>query len=180
MENYVDIYLDSEEKPLAEASFKHTEKLIYDFNRFAAEKRHKAVFICFYIVMLIAFAAGIANIATLEGFTSAIFACIGFSFPALIAKSTARSLKDSLECQSIHNYRFYNEYFVESTCYSVDAVPYSAVMDSYENKDYIYIFISANRGYIIPKSALSEGMPFELRKLLKERLGGKFDVRCSK
>lgn len=183
MEDYIAIHLNSSEQPIIEASVEHTEKLIYDFNKFAMKKRHKAVWIFFYIVIVIAFVGGFYTMFTgdiADGFISVVIGIIGLGFPSLIMKSSARASNNSIDRQSKHNYKFYREYFAETTCYSIEAVPYSAIEAAFENDAYFFIFIEKNKGFIISKSAIEVNMPLELRKLLKEKLGGKFDVCCSK
>ena len=63
-------------------------------------------------------------------------------------------------------------------CYSIEAVPYSAIEAAFENDAYFYIFIEKNKGFIISKSVIEVNTPLELRKLFKEKLGGKFTVYC--
>ena len=181
MEDYIAIHLNSSEQPTIEASVEHTDKLIYDFNKFAMKKRHKAVWIFFYIVIVIAFVGGFYTMFTgdiADGLISVVIGIIGLGFPSLIMKSSARASNNSIDRQSKHNYKFYREYFAETTCYSIEAVPYSAIEAAYENDAYFFIFIEKNKGFIISKAAFEVNTPFELRKLLKEKLGGKFTVYC--
>ncbi|MCM1225804.1 MAG: YcxB family protein [Clostridium sp.] len=51
---------------------------------------------------------------------------------------------------------------------------YGKLFSVREIKDYFFIYISRNTAYIIKKSAIEGGTPYELSEMLKKRLGKKY------
>jgi len=54
---------------------------------------------------------------------------------------------------------------------NLTAVSYSLFKTIYETKDMFYLYTSNLQAYILPKSAVFEGTPYDLAAMLRSRVG---------
>lgn len=179
--NYVERYLNSNEPVLFEAAVVNTDKLLYDFDIFAYKQRHRMIYILFMIVFIFAIVSGaIVMFADFgKGLVSVIMGIVGLIFHRFMFKFTSARESKSIVKGGTHNYRFYQDYFVEVTNYVLEAMPYEVVIDAYETDEYFYIFISDRAAYILPKNTFVFNTPQEMRKMLSMKLGNRFIVQCN-
>lgn len=178
--NYVERYLNTDEPVLFETDVVNTDKVLYDFDMFGYKHRHRMMYTLFMIVFIFAIVGGaIVMFADFgKGLISVIMGIVGLIFHRFMFKSTSARESKSIAKGGTHNYRFYQDYFVEATNYVLEVMPYEVVIDAYETDEYFYIFISDRSAYILPKNTFVINTPQEMRKILSMKLGNRFTVHC--
>lgn len=58
-------------------------------------------------------------------------------------------------------------------------IKYSAVFKIFETKEFFYIYLTQNQAYIVEKSTLEGGTPYDLREMFIKSVGmGKYKLKC--
>lgn len=180
--NYVERFLHTDEPVLFETNALMDKKHTEDFNKFNYTKRNAAIFIVSLIVGIFGILGALAS-AVLGEFSKGSISmlcgilCIGFPFMN-IKKAASDSMKNGYHYGNINNYKFYQEYFVNTDFFTISIIPYNIVVDAHETDEYFFLYISKHQAHVIPKYSFVINTPDEMRKMLTIKLGNRFIVHC--
>lgn len=180
--NYVERFLHTDEPVLFETNALMDKKHTEDFNKFNYTKRTTAMFIANLIVGILCILGALASVSLGEfskGLISMLCGifCIGFPF-INIKKTASDSMKNGYHYGNINNYKFYQEYFVNTDFFTISIIPYNIVADAHETDEYFFLYISKHQAHVIPKYSFVINTPEEMRKMLTIKLGNRFTVHC--
>lgn len=110
-------------------------------------------------------------------FTAAIalfFLSIWGIMPRSLYKTTVKELSPEPK------FFWHEDYFtVQTNSTKLDSTSeckYSTLSNVYESQDYLYLAITKNQAYIIPKNSFTKGTWMELSSVLKNALGNRYKV----
>lgn len=180
--NYVERFLHTDEPVLFETNALMDKKHSEDFQKFTYTKRNTAAFTFNLIVGVLSILCGFAWLASgnlLESVISMLVGifCIGLPFMN-IKKAASDSMKNGYHYGNINNYKFFQEYFVNTDFFTISIIPYNIVVDAHEIDEYFFLYISKFQAHIIPKNSFVMNTPEEMRKMLTIKLGNRFTVHC--
>ncbi|MDE5993493.1 MAG: YcxB family protein [Oscillospiraceae bacterium] len=180
--NYVERFLHTNEPVLFETNAPMDKKHIEDFNKFNYTKRNTAAFTVNLIVGVLCILSSLAEFAVGALSVGVISVLVGIFCIVLpfmnIKKVSADSVKNGYHNGNINNYKFYQEYFVNTDFFSISIIPYNIVVDAHETDEYFYLYISKHQAHVIPKYSFVMNTPEEMRKMLTIKLGNRFTVHC--
>lgn len=180
--NYVERFLHTDEPVLFETNAPMDKKHTESFLKFTLTKRNTAAFTFNLIIGVLCILGAFASVAFGEfsrGFISMLCGIFCIVFPFInFKKSASDSMKNGYHYGNINNYKFYQEYFVNTDFFSISIIPYNIVVDAHETDEYFFLYISKHQAHVIPKYSFVINTPEEMRKMLTIKLGNRFTVHC--
>lgn len=178
--NYVERFLHTDEPVLFETNALMDKKHMEDFQKFNYTKRNNAALALNLTVGILVILAAFANFAFGRVLAGVISLAIGSSciFSPFITfkKIASNSVQNGYHSGNINNYKFFQEYFVNTDFFTISTVPYGIVTEAHETDEYFFLYISKYQAHIIPKSSFVLNTPEEMRKMLTMKLGSRFIV----
>lgn len=153
----------------------------FRFHIFTLTKSMKGILIFIAVMIFIDFLFQLSNILRGEKTDFSAIVLTVFILPVFeylyVKKFTKDSLAAPIHCSNVNRFVFYQNCFEIFDNYSRVTLPYNMLVESYETKEYFYLFIEKNRAFIIGKYGFTYNTPEEMRKLLTIKLGNRFIVK---
>ena len=117
--------------------------------------------------------------ATVMSYVAIIVVIVSYILPEFSARRAIQ--KDTAVVGQTFRYVFNEEglNLLDVTTNSANLLPWASLLNVYETKEYVFVFLSKQQALIVPKRCLSTEDMDDFRELLKFKVGKSFEQRVA-